>query len=85
MGWRGFGFGHHSRTIFCRAVPNPNLTIRNFFIARAHVPPAFRPQARADAARGELKRRRGTRQADTQGVETKRTEVRVIFTGTRRR
>jgi hypothetical protein len=33
MGWRGFGFVHHSRTIFCRAVPNPNLTIRNFFIA----------------------------------------------------
>jgi hypothetical protein len=24
---------HHSRTLFCRAVPNPNLTIRNFFIA----------------------------------------------------
>ena len=33
MRWRGFGFGHHSRTIFCRAVPNPNLAIRNFFIA----------------------------------------------------
>jgi hypothetical protein len=33
MDWRGFGFVHHSRTIFCRAVPNPNLTIRNFFIA----------------------------------------------------
>jgi hypothetical protein len=33
MGWRGFGFVHHSRTLFCRAVPNPNLTIRNFFIA----------------------------------------------------
>jgi hypothetical protein len=31
MGWRGFGFVHRSRTIFCRAVPNPNLTIRNFF------------------------------------------------------
>jgi hypothetical protein len=30
MGWRGFGFVHHSRTVFCRAVPNPNLTIRNF-------------------------------------------------------
>jgi hypothetical protein len=33
MGWRGFGFVHHSRTIFCRAVPNPNITIRNFSIA----------------------------------------------------
>jgi hypothetical protein len=33
MGWRGFGFVHHSRAIFCRAVPNPNLTIRNFCIA----------------------------------------------------
>ena len=33
MGWRGFGFVHHSRAIFCRAVPNPNITIRNFFIA----------------------------------------------------
>jgi hypothetical protein len=32
MGWRGFGFVHHSRTVFCRAVPNPNLTIRHFFI-----------------------------------------------------
>jgi hypothetical protein len=32
MGWRGFGFVHHSRTVFC-AVPNPNITIRNFFIA----------------------------------------------------
>jgi hypothetical protein len=30
---RGFGFVYHSRTIFCRAVPNPNITIRNFFIA----------------------------------------------------
>jgi hypothetical protein len=33
MSWRGFGFVHHSRTLFCRAVPSPNLTIRNFFIA----------------------------------------------------
>jgi hypothetical protein len=33
MGWRGFGFVHHSRTIFCRAVPNLSITIRNFFIA----------------------------------------------------
>jgi hypothetical protein len=33
MDWRGFGFVHHSRAIFCRAVPNPNLTIRDFSIA----------------------------------------------------
>jgi hypothetical protein len=33
MGWRGFGCVHHSRTVFCRAVPNLNITIRNFFIA----------------------------------------------------
>jgi hypothetical protein len=32
-GWRGFGFVHRSRTLFCRDVPNPYLTIRNFFIA----------------------------------------------------
>jgi hypothetical protein len=24
---------HHSRTLFCRGVPNPNVTIRNFLIA----------------------------------------------------
>jgi hypothetical protein len=29
----GLGFFHHSRTIFCRAVPNLSVTIRNFFIA----------------------------------------------------
>jgi hypothetical protein len=29
----GFGFVHRSRAIFCRAVPNPKVTIRNFFIA----------------------------------------------------
>jgi hypothetical protein len=33
MGWRGFGFVHHSRSLFCRAVPNPTLTIRNFPVA----------------------------------------------------
>jgi hypothetical protein len=33
MYWRGFGFVHHSRSIFCHQVPNPNLTIRNFSIA----------------------------------------------------
>jgi hypothetical protein len=39
MGWRGFGFVHHSRTVFCRAAPNPNLTIRDFRIAawQAHL------------------------------------------------
>jgi hypothetical protein len=33
MGWRGFGFVHRSRTVFCRAVPNLSITIRNCFIA----------------------------------------------------
>jgi hypothetical protein len=33
MAWRGFGFVHRSRTLFCRAVPNLSITIRNFFIA----------------------------------------------------
>jgi hypothetical protein len=33
MGWRGFGFVHRSRTLFCRAAPNPNIAIRHFFIA----------------------------------------------------
>jgi hypothetical protein len=30
---RGFIFVHHSRTISCSAVPNPNTTIRNFCVA----------------------------------------------------
>jgi hypothetical protein len=34
---RGFGFIHHSRTIFCCAVSNPNLTIRDFCIAVQHL------------------------------------------------
>jgi hypothetical protein len=38
MRWRGFGFVHHSRTIFCRAVPNLSITIRNFFIAVRYTP-----------------------------------------------
>jgi hypothetical protein len=29
----GLGFVHRSRIIFCRAVTNPSVTIRNFFIA----------------------------------------------------
>jgi hypothetical protein len=36
---RGFGFVHHSRTLFCRAVPNLNLTTRTFFAA-VEEPPA---------------------------------------------
>jgi hypothetical protein len=40
MGWRGFGFVHQSRTIFCRAVPNLSITIRNFFIAVLDPAPA---------------------------------------------
>jgi hypothetical protein len=30
---RGFGFAHRSIAILYHEVPNPNLTIRNFFIA----------------------------------------------------
>jgi hypothetical protein len=30
---RGFGFVHHSIAILYHQVPNPNLTIRTFFIA----------------------------------------------------
>jgi hypothetical protein len=30
---RGFGFVHHSIAILYHEVPNPNITIRNFFIA----------------------------------------------------
>ena len=41
---RGFGFVHHSRTSSCRAVPNPNLTIRHFCIA---VPRVRRPRPEA--------------------------------------
>jgi hypothetical protein len=33
---RGFGFVHHSIAILYRAVPNPNITVRNFCIA-AHL------------------------------------------------
>jgi hypothetical protein len=29
---RGFGFVHHSIAILYHEVPNPNITIRNFFI-----------------------------------------------------
>jgi hypothetical protein len=32
----GLGFVHHSRAIFCRAVPNLSVTIRNFCIAVTH-------------------------------------------------
>jgi hypothetical protein len=40
---RGFGFAHHSTAILYHEVPNPNITIRNFFIAvgrRAYSVPA---------------------------------------------
>jgi hypothetical protein len=30
---RGFGFFHHSIAVLYHEVPNPNLTIRNFFVA----------------------------------------------------
>jgi hypothetical protein len=37
---RGLRFVHHSRTILCRAVPKPQVTIRNFFIAVRPVRPS---------------------------------------------
>jgi hypothetical protein len=45
---RGFGFVHHSIAIPYHEVPNPNLTIRNFFIA---VPQHLRPQLLAPQRR----------------------------------
>jgi hypothetical protein len=36
---RGFGFVHHSIAILYHQVPNPNITIRNFFIAVAQRDP----------------------------------------------
>jgi hypothetical protein len=36
----GFRFVHHSIAILCHEVPNPNLTIRNFFIAVPGTAPA---------------------------------------------
>jgi hypothetical protein len=51
MGWRGFGFVHHSRTIFCRAAPNPNLTIRNFCIAECPLHSATRTHRQSESVR----------------------------------
>jgi hypothetical protein len=48
MGWRGFEFvHHHSRTLFCRAVPNLSITIRNFLIAVGEQTPVLRVGLRA--------------------------------------
>jgi hypothetical protein len=52
---RGFGFVHHSRTIICRAVPNPYITIRNLFIA-AHRPGALVCELHAARAAGAAPR-----------------------------
>jgi hypothetical protein len=54
----GFGFVHRSRTVFCRFVPNPNITIRHFFIAVPH-----------ERARGRQRVGRGGSQA-CGGLET---------------
>ena len=51
---RGFGFVHRSIAIFCRAVPNPNITIRNFFIAVRCV--LLRPGDRGACAAGRARR-----------------------------
>jgi hypothetical protein len=45
---RGFGFVHHSIAILYHEVPNPNITIRNFFIA---VGRAWRGRKQLNAAR----------------------------------
>ena len=46
---RGFGFVHRSKTRFCRAVPNPNITIRNFCIARTAAAPAPRSRSTVES------------------------------------
>jgi hypothetical protein len=38
---RGFGFVHQSMAILYHEVPNPNITIRNFFIAVCARPPCW--------------------------------------------
>jgi hypothetical protein len=48
---RGFGFVHHSRAILYHQVPNPNITIRTFFIAAYRAVPA--PCAAASPGRQE--------------------------------
>ena len=53
MGWRGFGFVHHSRTIFCRAAPNPNITFATF------ASPYLAQALQAAAAAAEAEPRRG--------------------------
>ena len=66
---RGFGVVHHSIAILDHEVPNPNLTIRNFFIAvgggkllaavlRAVTQPAV-PSARKHARMLHRRRKRG--------------------------
>ena len=63
MGWRGFGFVHHSRTLFCRAVPNLSITIRNFFIAvRRRLSP------RCERAKRIVTSRLHRRRAQAQGL-----------------
>ena len=52
---KGFGFVHHSRTICCRAVPNPHLTIRDFFTAVA--PGRLRRALRRHQVIGDVLRR----------------------------
>ena len=52
---RGFGFVHHSIATLYHEVPNPNLTIRNCFIA---VRRAIRGAAAAAAAERERERER---------------------------
>jgi hypothetical protein len=62
MCWKGFGFVHHSRTRFCRAVPNPNLTVRDFFFAVSRGGSGgltWVPALRQEACRGSAPTTRG--------------------------
>jgi hypothetical protein len=53
---RGFGFVHRSRTIFCRAVPNLSITIRNLCIAVSQPLWAARPLEHRQAVLLEFNR-----------------------------
>jgi hypothetical protein len=52
---RGLGFVHHSIAILYHEVPNPNITIRNFFIAAGG---AARRERVGDMLRAAGQRRR---------------------------
>jgi hypothetical protein len=55
----GLGFVHRSRTIFCRAVPNLSVTVRDFCIPGKPTQPGF-PSPRNQPAQHERAPRRRT-------------------------